>query len=99
MSFLPRAAALFGVAAGGVAAARAVAALTPEERAALAEVIQAGVELGRRGTARLGRRGREQRGRPPGPGAGNRPGPRARRASRRSLRAAAARTGSRPRTR
>ncbi|HZQ97456.1 MAG TPA: LUD domain-containing protein [Chloroflexota bacterium] len=75
MSFLPRAAALFGVAAGGVAAARAVAALTPEERAALAEVIQAGVELGRRGTARLGRRGREQKVLPPGPRDRYRAGP------------------------
>ena len=54
MSLFGRAATLIGLAAGGAAAARAVANLTPSEREALYEVLTAGVDLLKQQAGRLG---------------------------------------------
>src|SRR5436309_246974 len=52
-----RLATVAGLAAGGAAAARAVASLTPEERRALAELLDAAKELAGQGFARATRGG------------------------------------------
>ena len=102
LSLFGRAATLIGLAAGGAAAARAVANLTPSERAALLEVLTAGVDLVKQQASRLERAGapgragagRAARSLPGRAAAGRRP-PRAAAELARRARRAAARRGAR----